>query len=206
MSAGGSAVTDRRHNMPRLSIATTNAGKVAEIRLGLGEIPGWRLDPIPAGTPSIEETGETFLENAVLKARHYSTIVNDLTLADDSGLCIDALGGRPGVHSARYAPDPPSRIKRVLQEMQSFPEGERNAVFYCALAVARAGNVIWTVQAEVSGVVSRAAAGTGGFGYDPVFLLPGLNRTMGELSDDDKNRVSARGKAIAELRKFLISL
>ena len=192
--------------MPRLVIATTNAGKVIEIRSALGELAGWSLEPIPSNTPSIPETGTTFLENAILKAQHYSQFGSDLTLADDSGLCVTALGGRPGVHSARYAPDPPSRIKRILQEMRSVPNGDRSAVFYCALAVARAGSIIWTVQGDVAGVIAHAAAGTGGFGYDPVFLLPDLNRTMGELSTEDKNRLSARGKAIAELRKFLLSL
>ena len=110
------------------------------------------------------------------------------------------------MHSARYAPDPPSRIKRILEEMRPVPNGERNAVFFCALAVARAGTIIWTVQRDVAGVITHTASGTGGFGYDPVFLLPELNRTMGELSTEDKNRLSARGKAIAELRKFLTSL
>jgi len=192
--------------MTRLVVATKNPGKVFEIRAAVGELPGWPLEPIPADVPSIDETGETFLENAILKAEHYSKFVDDLTLADDSGLCVAALGGRPGVHSARYAPDPPSRIKRILQEMESIPDGERNAVFYCALALARDGKTIWTVQQDVKGVITHAPSGTGGFGYDPVFLLPGLSRTMGELGTEDKNRLSARGKAVAELRKFLLSL
>jgi len=192
--------------MPRLVIATTNAGKVIEIQSALGDVASWSLEPIPSDTPSIEETGETFLENAILKAEHYSKLVDQLTLADDSGLCVEALGGRPGVHSARYAPDPSSRIKRILDEMQSVPDGKRDAVFYCALAVARAGKTIWTVQGDISGLISHTAAGTGGFGYDPVFLLPELNRTMGEMSTEFKNKHSARGKAVAELRKFLMSL
>jgi XTP/dITP diphosphohydrolase len=192
--------------MPRLVIATTNAGKVIEIQSALGDVASWSLEPIPSDTPSIEETGETFLENAILKAEHYSKLVDQLTLADDSGLCVAALGGRPGVHSARYAPDPPSRIKRILQEMTPIPDGKREAAFYCALALARGGRAIWTVQGEISGVIAHAAAGTGGFGYDPVFLLPELNRTMGEMSTEFKNLHSARGKAVAELRKFLLSL
>jgi XTP/dITP diphosphohydrolase len=192
--------------MPRLVIATTNPGKVIEIQAALGDVPSWSVEPIPSDAPSIEETGATFLENAILKAEHYSNLVDQLTLADDSGLCVDALGGRPGVHSARYAPDPPSRIKRILQEMTPIPDGKRQAVFYCALALARGGRTIWTVQGEISGVIAHAAAGTGGFGYDPVFLLPELNRTMGEMSTEFKNQHSARGKAVAELRKFLMSL
>lgn len=190
--------------MRRLIIATTNSGKVIEIRSALGELPEWILEPIPNQIPSIEETGETFIDNAIIKAEHYSKFVDDLTLADDSGLCVAALGGRPGVHSARYAPDPPSRIKKILHEMQSVPDGQRDAVFYCAITLARAGKVLWTVQRDVAGIITRTPAGEGGFGYDPVFLLPDMNRTMGELGVDDKNRLSARGKAIAELRKFLL--
>src|SRR5215467_575009 len=132
--------------MKKLIVATTNAGKVVEIRSGLGDVPGWVLEPIPAGTPSIEETGETFLANAVLKAAHYSRFTSELCLADDSGLCVEALGGRPGVHSARYAPDPPSRIKKILAEMASIPAEKRGAAFYCALALSRHGKIVWTVQ------------------------------------------------------------
>jgi XTP/dITP diphosphohydrolase len=188
----------------RLIIGTTNAGKVIEINEGLGELPGWRLEPLAAGTASIDETGETFLANAVLKAEHYSRFTHELTLADDSGLCVNALGGRPGVHSARYAPDPPSRIRRILGEMQPVPDGQREAAFYCALALARDGRIIWTVEGEVHGVIAKSPSGTSGFGYDPVFLLPELNRTMADLSTEDKNRLSARGKALGELRKFLL--
>jgi XTP/dITP diphosphohydrolase len=191
--------------MKKLIAATTNAGKVIEIRSGLGEIPGWVLEPIPGDTPSIEETGDTFLANAVLKAEHYSRFTAELTLADDSGLCVDALGGRPGVHSARYAPDPPSRIKKILAEMQPVPEGKRAAAFYCALALSKGGKVLWTVQGEVHGVIAQTPSGTSGFGYDPVFLLPDRNQTMADLTTQEKNRLSARGKALAELRKFLLS-
>jgi XTP/dITP diphosphohydrolase len=190
--------------LKRLIIATTNAGKVIEIRSGLGEVPDWVLDPLPPGTPSIEETGTTFIDNAILKAEHYSRLADDLTLADDSGLCVAALGGRPGVHSARYAPDPPSRIKRILEEMQSVPKGKRQASFYCALALAKNGRIIWIAQGEVHGVIARSPSGTSGFGYDPVFLLPELNSTMADLSTEDKNRLSARGKALMRLRDFLV--
>src|SRR3954470_13939579 len=191
--------------MKKLVVATTNAGKVIEIRSGLGELPGWELESIQSGTPSIEETGETFLANAILKATHYSQFTSDLTLADDSGLCVAALGGRPGVHSARYAPDPPSRIRKILGEMQPVPDGQREAAFYCALALALDGRIIWTTEGEVHGVIAHHPSGTSGFGYDPVFLLPELGRTMADLSTEDKNRLSARGKALAELRKFLLS-
>jgi XTP/dITP diphosphohydrolase len=189
----------------RLIIATSNAGKVIEIRSALGDLSGWSLEPLPAHIPSVEETGDTFLENAIQKAMHYSRHVDELTLADDSGLCVTALGGRPGVHSARYGENPGARIQRLLGEMEAVTEGRRDAVFYCALALARSGRVLWTVQREVAGVIARSPSGTEGFGYDPVFVLPHLHRTMAELTTEDKNRLSARGRALAELCKFLMS-
>src|SRR5881296_2108612 len=158
--------------MKRLIIATTNTGKVIEIRSALGDVPGWVLDSLPPGLPTIEETGDTFIASAIQKAEHYSRFVDDVTLADDSGLCVAALGGRPGVHSARYAENPGARIQRLLGEMETVPDGRRDAVFYCALALSRSGRVLWTVQREVAGLIARSPSGTEGFGYDPVFLLP----------------------------------
>src|SRR5438046_7425218 len=122
--------------MKRLVIATTNAGKVIEIRSALGDVPGWILDALPPGLSAIEETGDTFIASAIQKAEHYSRFVNDVTLADDSCLCVEALGGRPGVHSARYAENPAARIRRVLHEMEMVQGGRGGAVFYCALALA----------------------------------------------------------------------
>ena len=191
--------------MKRLVIATTNAGKLNEIRSALGELRNWSLDPLPPGIPSIEETGETFLANAILKAEHYSEAVDDWTLADDSGLCVASLEGRPGVHSARYADNPAARIQRVLREIDAVPNARRDAAFYCALALAQHGKIIWSVQCEAPGFIAYAPSGTGGFGYDPIFLLPEVNRTMAELNMEQKNRLSARGKALAELRKFLVT-
>jgi XTP/dITP diphosphohydrolase len=190
--------------MQRLIIATTNSGKVIEIRSALGDVPGWYLDPLPQDTPAIEETGGTFLANAILKAEHYSNLTPDLTLADDSGLSVTALGGRPGVHSARYAENAAARIQRVLRELKSVSDSRRDAVFYCALALAKSGKIVWTVQQEVSGFITHSPSGTEGFGYDPIFFLPEKERTMAELSTDEKNRLSARGKALASLRKFLL--
>src|SRR5262245_58857246 len=123
--------------MNRMIIATSNAGKVIEIRSALGEVKNWSFAQLPPGVPGVEETGESFLENAVIKAKHYSKLVEPLTLADDSGLCVAALGGRPGVHSARYGHDPPARIARLLREMESVDDVDRDAVFYCALALAK---------------------------------------------------------------------
>lgn len=194
--------------MKRLIIATTNAGKVIEIRSALGNVPGWSLDPLKPGIHTIEETEDTFLGNAIQKAKHYSKYTgfnDDWTLGDDSGLCVAALAGRPGVHSARYAANPAARIQRLLGEMESVPDSRRDAVFYCALAIAQRGKIVWTVQCKVAGFIAHSPSGTEGFGYDPVFLLPERKQTMAELNTEEKNRLSARGKALGKLRKFLMA-
>jgi XTP/dITP diphosphohydrolase len=190
----------------QLLIATTNSGKVVEVRSGLSGLEGWRLKPVPASTASIEETGATFSENAAQKAIHFSMHGNELTLGDDSGLCVDALGGRPGVHSARYAESVDARIRKLLEELKDVPEKERTAFFVCALAVAQRGKLVWTVERRVYGRIAFVPSGANGFGYDPVFFLPDLGRTMADLSTEDKNRLSARGQALAELKIFLNSL
>lgn len=189
--------------MKRLVAGTTNRNKVHEIRAALASLTCWTVEGLPAGAPDVEETGLTFLENAIQKALHFSRYVDALTLADDSGLCIDALGGRPGIQSARYGSDPESRIDRVLREMKSVADEQRTAKFLCALALARAGNLIWTVEREAHGRIARAPSGAHGFGYDPIFHLPELGRTMAELTTDEKEKVSHRGRALAELERFL---
>ena len=191
--------------MNRLIVATTNPGKVIEIRSGLGAILGLSIEPLSPEIPSIEETRSTFVDNAIQKAEHYSKYVDELTLADDSGLCVAALDGRPGVHSARYAETRIARMERVLREMEKVPDGHRDAAFYCALALAKDGKVIWTVERDAKGVIARTPSGVGGFGYDPIFWLPDLNCTMAELNTEEKNRLSARGRALTELRNFLTS-
>jgi XTP/dITP diphosphohydrolase len=189
----------------QLVIATKNSGKVIEIQSGLGELAGWALEILPPDVPGVEETGSTFVANAVLKAEHYSRFGDALTLADDSGLCVSALGGRPGIHSARFAETRMARMQRVLQEMEGIND-DRSAAFYCALALAKSGKVMWTVERDAKGVIAHAPSGTGGFGYDPIFWLPELHCTMAELDTESKNKLSARGRALAELRKFLISI
>jgi XTP/dITP diphosphohydrolase len=189
-----------------LVIGTTNDGKVIEIRSGLAGLKGWTLQSLPRSTPTIEETGSTFRDNAVQKAVHFSGFVNELTLGDDSGLCVDALDGRPGIHSARYAENVTARMQKLLEEMKGVPAEKRTAFFVCALAVAQRGQLIWTVERRVHGRIAFSPSGDNGFGYDPVFFMPELGRTMAELSTEDKNRLSARGQALAELERFLNSL
>jgi XTP/dITP diphosphohydrolase len=188
----------------RLVVASTNAGKIREVSLALSDLPDWNVESLP-DLPEIDETGTTFLENATLKALHYSRFIGVLTLADDSGLCVDALDGRPGLHSARYAPTTEQRNEKLLDELASLGEGvDRRAWFYCAFAVAQAGTVVWTVQTELQGQIAISPRGDFGFGYDPVFVVPDRG-TLAEMSSSEKNEISARGQALRRLRTFLQS-
>lgn len=189
--------------MKRLVIATTNPHKVQEIRTAFDGFPGWSIESLPPGLPGIEETGSSFLQNATQKAEHFSRHVDALTLADDSGLCVAALSGAPGIRSARYAADTESRIARLLRELQDVPVPQRKARFVCALALAQTGRTIWTVERGVAGQIAVAPSGTHGFGYDPIFFLPEAGRTIAEMTTREKEKVSHRGQALAELREFL---
>ena len=157
--------------------------------------------------PEVEETGSTFEENAALKALTISRLVPQLVVADDSGLEVDALGGAPGVFSARYAGEKPTdaeNVAKLLRELEALGvDDEADAQFRCVLAVARAGSLLHTFDGLVRGVISRHAAGTSGFGYDPVFKPHGADRTFAELDEDAKNAISHRARAVARLRCFL---
>ena len=173
--------------------------------MALADLPDWNVESVPELT-DIEETGTTFLENATLKAAHYSRFIEGLVLADDSGLCVDALEGRPGVHSARYAPSTTERNARLLGELAALPpNADRGAAFYCAFAVARAGSVVWTVQSNLPGRIATEPTGEFGFGYDPIFFVSDLGKTLAQMSGPEKNQVSGRGQALQALRTFLVS-
>lgn len=189
--------------MQVLIIGTKNAGKVWEFEQALQGFTGWSLQPLSAEAPDVDETGATFIDNAVLKAVAYSRLTEHLTVADDSGLMVDALNGSPGIHSARYAPDAPSRIARVLDELRGIDDSRRTARFSCALCVALKGSVLWTTERIVHGRIAQAPLGDDGFGYDPIFLLPTLGKTMAQIGTKEKNLISARGQAISDLRVFL---
>ncbi len=193
--------------MKRLVIATTNAGKVREIVSVLDGLEGWRVEPLPGGLPLADETGSTFVDNAVQKGEFYSRILGPepWVAADDSGLVVDALDGRPGVFSSRYAPNDEARNRKLLGELRNVAEPNRSARFVCALALARNGGVVWTTEGSVEGTIALRREGTHGFGYDPVFLLPALGRTMAELPPEAKNRISHRGRALAMFRAHLES-
>ena len=191
--------------MKRLIVASTNAGKIREVSLALSDLPDWNVESLP-DLPEIEETGRTYLENATLKAAHYSRFMEALTLADDSGLGVRALDGRPGLHSARYAPSEAARNDRLLGELTGLGPGvDRSASFYCAFAVARAGDIVWTTESELRGAIALAPVGDFGFGYDPIFFVPDYGMTLAEMAPEEKNRISARGQALRNLRRFLLT-
>ena len=199
-------IRQERKAMTKVVVATRNQGKLKEFR-SLLAATGWEvLGLVDAGISSdVEETGLTFLENAQQKALAYSQDTDLPVLADDSGLEVFALGGQPGIHSARYAGDgagDPQRISKLLVELEH-ATGGREARFVCALALARRGRLILEVEGECRGLISRAPRGTNGFGYDPVFFFPELGRTYAELSEGEKNRVSHRAHAVAALLELL---
>ncbi|MCK4389658.1 MAG: XTP/dITP diphosphatase [Desulfobacterales bacterium] len=186
-----------------LVLATRNAGKTREIREFLSDFPVKikNLDDF-GPIPLVEEDGTTFDENAYKKASFTAKVLGLPALADDSGLEVDALGGGPGVYSARYAgpgaTDAENNAK-LLREMEG--KTNRAAAFMCVISIAVPSGVALTYEARCEGLIAEAAAGENGFGYDPVFYYPPLNRTFAQLSREEKNRVSHRGKALAELKE-----
>lgn len=194
-----------------LLIATGNAGKLREIRALLGDLPLvlFSLADFPV-IEEVAETGSTFAENAALKALGYARQAGILTLADDSGLEVDALAGAPGVRSARYLGEHVSysdRIAALLTILKDVKTGTRTAQFVCALAIAtEKQEMIYTTQAACHGRIAEAPLGCGGFGYDPIFIPDGFDQTFGELAADIKNGISHRGRALARARQFIASL
>ncbi len=197
--------------VPKLLVATKNAHKSAEIRAILGS--GWEVTDLNAfpEIPAPEETGETFTENAAIKALAASAKFAGLVLSDDSGLEVDALDGAPGVRSARYAgenaPDADNRAKLLLALAEKEVRGKaRTARFRCVMAVARDGQVLGHFHGTVEGVIIPRERGEGGFGYDPLFIPDGYCETFGELPAEVKNQLSHRARALEETRKFLEQL
>ena len=201
--------------MPTLMLATGNLGKVAEIRallevhLDLSQITLLTSRDWQSALPEVSEDGVTFAENALLKARALANATGLITLADDSGLCVDALGGRPGIHSARWAGAEATDADRniyLLSEMQGVPMEQRQAHYLCVIALATPDGQFTTAEGLCRGVILTEPIGNGGFGYDPLFLLPQFQRTMAELTADEKNRVSHRAEAITKIASDLADL
>ena len=197
--------------MRHLLIATTNAGKVREFREMLGEDHfTWDdLSRRQSFTP-VEETGETFLDNACLKAEGYARQFGSWAMADDSGLEVDALGGAPGVHSARWAElngtgkGDADNNRTLLAQLANVPDERRTGRFVCVLALADpGGRIILTARDSVEGRILRTPRGSNGFGYDPLFFIDPLGRTTAELSPREKHEVSHRGKALRRMRVLI---
>lgn len=197
--------------MKQILIATSNMGKLRDFA-GAARTHGVDVLPIPgfSSLPLAVEDGSTFDENARKKAEFYSRFVpGELVLADDSGIEIDALGGAPGVHSARYAADEPHKANntdddannaRVLRELRGVPAHKRTGRFVCIIAAARDGKTIATFQGKAEGIILDKLQGKGGFGYDPMFYFPPIQKTFAELTSEEKARYSHRGEAF---RAFL---
>ncbi|HSY31185.1 MAG TPA: RdgB/HAM1 family non-canonical purine NTP pyrophosphatase [Verrucomicrobiae bacterium] len=198
----------------KIYFASSNPGKLAEFR-ALAENNAaetssttFRVEMLPRfeSLPSFEENAPTFGENALGKALYYSKLSDGIVFADDSGLVVPALGGAPGVHSARYAgPDASSvdRINKLLQELAGKPSPERAAYFCCVITVIRQGLPIAVISNRADGEILEVPHGTGGFGYDPIFHLPELDKTFAELTPQEKNLYSHRGKAFRRVLSFL---
>ena len=189
----------------RFLVATGNKGKVRELSRALEEL-GFEflgLDDLGGENwPAPEETGVTFGDNALLKARYYNRLSKMPTLADDSGLEVDALDGRPGVLSARYGSSDAERIEKLLGELDGRPANARSARFVCALALV-GDTFAETFTGICAGRILHAPAGAGGFGYDPIFAPEGEARSFAEMSPSEKSAVSHRGRAIRALANFL---
>jgi len=194
----------------RLVLASSNRGKLVEI----GEVlSGLEIELIPQvdlGIGDADETASTFVENALLKARHAARVSGLPALGDDSGICVDALGGAPGLYSARYAGthgDAQANIDKLLRELHGVPEARRTAHFYCIIVVLRSTDDPMPLIAEGrwDGSILEAPRGNGGFGYDPVFYDTELHIGAAELDASIKNRVSHRGRALARMRELLSS-
>ncbi|PYV54058.1 MAG: non-canonical purine NTP pyrophosphatase, RdgB/HAM1 family [Acidobacteria bacterium] len=198
--------------MKRVLVATSNAGKIRDFA-GAASSFGIEIAPLPnlASLPSVVEDGATFEANARKKAEAYSRFVpGEIVIADDSGLEVDALRGAPGVHSARYAADEPHQAEantddeannaKLIREIKRVPVEKRTARFVCWIAAARDGKTLAIFDGKAEGVILDEARGTNGFGYDPLFYFPQIEKTFAELSAEEKSVYSHRGAA---LRKFL---
>ncbi|MBI2193153.1 MAG: XTP/dITP diphosphatase [Planctomycetes bacterium] len=193
---------------PEILVGSRNAGKVREIQALLEGIPVvWRGLAEFRGAPEVEESGATFEENAGEKALILAAHLGLWVLADDSGLEVDALGGAPGVRSARYAGqhgDDASNIAKLLHALENVPDDARTARFRCAVALAAPGRMLLTASGVCEGRIVRTPRGDRGFGYDPVFLYPPAGKTFGELEEEYKNRVSHRAAALRRIGEALI--
>jgi XTP/dITP diphosphohydrolase len=196
----------------RIMLATRNAAKLAELRRILAaagvSAAVADLDDVP-GMPEVAETGRTFAENALLKARAVAAFTGLPAVADDSGLCVDALNGMPGVLSARWSGshgDDEANLRLVLSQIADVPDGKRGAHFACAAALVLPSGTEHVTEAAVHGSLTRSPCGSNGFGYDPIFVPDGFELTTGQMSTDEKDKISHRGRALRALAPVIARL
>lgn len=193
--------------MKKIIFATGNAGKMKEIRNILSDLPVQVLSMKEVGIQTdIVEDGKTFAENAVIKARAIMQLMGEVVLADDSGLEIDYLNKEPGIYSARYMGEDTSyRIKNanLIQRLEGVPDEKRTARFVCAIAAAFPDGTVKTTEGTIEGRIGYEEKGENGFGYDPIFYVPEFGCTTAELSEEQKNKISHRGRALAEMKEIL---
>lgn len=193
--------------MERIIFATGNAGKMREIRDIMGDMGVEILSMKEAGLAAdIVEDGTTFVENAVIKATEIAKRTKDVVLADDSGLEIDYLNKEPGVYSARYLGEETSyevKNQALLDRLKGLPKEKRTARFVCAIAAALPDGTVLTTEATIEGYIGDAPSGSNGFGYDPIFYVDEYGCSTAELSEDQKNAISHRGKALRQMKKLL---
>jgi XTP/dITP diphosphohydrolase len=196
-----------QRNISRVLLASSNEGKLREYRRMAGASAiAFDLLPNFRDLPPFEESALTFAENSAAKALHYSQFAADIVLADDSGLVVPALGGAPGVHSARYAGPHASdadRIRKLLSELKAITGGGRRARFVCVLSLAQKGRPIAVVSAFVEGLIAPEPQGANGFGYDPIFFSPELGCTFAQANDEEKDGLSHRGRAFRSVLALL---
>jgi XTP/dITP diphosphohydrolase len=198
----------------KIVVASTNPGKVGELRAMLGGDIEWLGLSDFEGLDEIEEDGASFVENACKKAVGYAKATGLWTIADDSGLVIDALEGGPGIESARFSGEKTNNRKlidqknmaKVLRLLEDVPEAKRTARFVCCLCLASPDEILIQTQGTLEGVITERPIGDNGFGYDPIFLVPHLNKTVAQLTREEKNAISHRGNAIRKLKPLLSKL
>lgn len=194
--------------MKRLFVGTKNADKLHEIEEILLGLP-IELHALPADAPDVDETGTTLEENSRKKALEYASFVKAPVIADDTGLFVDALDGAPGVKAARYAGEKATYAdnRRKLQKaLEGVPAARRSARFRCVITLARPGAVLGTFEGHVEGRIAEAPRGSGTFGYDPIFLVPELGKTLAELAPTEKNKLSHRARALEKAKPALLEL
>lgn len=200
----------------KILVATTNVGKIAELKAMLGLDTQWLDLSYYPEIEEIEEDGQTFIENACKKAIGYARATGQWTIADDSGLEVDALGGEPGVKSSRYSGDKTvnvdgtlidhRNIAKVLELLEDVPQEKRTARFFCSLCLASPEQTLIETEGTLEGLITKKEIGNNGFGYDPIFFVPHLNKTVAQLTSEEKNAISHRGNAIRKLKPMLEKL